>query len=62
MNRLSPLIVRHRPLFAAHAVTFNEWYEDQRDFPEWAERLIEDAKLFGIAWLGGFIFFGTLLS
>ena len=57
MNRLSPLIVRQpripsRPLFQWDAETAPE--EKRPD-------LIEDLRLFGVGWLGGFVFFGTFL-
>ncbi len=55
MHRLSPLIVRQirrpgRPVA--------EWGADGE--AETSE-LIEDVKLFAIGWLGGLVFFGTLL-
>jgi hypothetical protein len=56
MNRLSPLIVRapaHRRPMRAWAV------EPASDAdPKW----LEDLRLFATGWIGGLIFFGTLLA
>jgi hypothetical protein len=56
MNRLSPLIVRQprqaaRPLF--------QW-DGEREQP--TSRRYDDLKLFAVGWIGGLIFFGTLIS
>jgi hypothetical protein len=58
MNRLSRLIVRRVGRFAP-AIVY--------DFPEPfagvpAAEWFEDLKLFATGWIGGLIFFGTLLS
>lgn len=58
MNRLAPLIVRRpkappRPLFL---------WDDQELAPEEKRPdLIDDIRLFATGWLGGLVFFGTLL-
>ena len=60
MNRLSPLIVRRigptapRTSYAAAAVAEAESAQENG--------LVEDLKLFGVAWLGGLVFFGTLFG
>ena len=61
MNRLSPLIVRQprqpaRPLF--------QWDggADEAETEEPRPDLIEDVKLFALGWLGGLVFFGTLIG
>ena len=58
MNRLSPLIVRRAGLrAAAPALPRHEPFAGARP-AEW----LEDLKLFATGWIGGLIFFGTLLS
>ena len=54
MNRLSPLIVRR-----ATARPLREW-DYEPDEPR--SDLLDDLKLFATGWLGGLVFFGTLLS
>jgi hypothetical protein len=58
MNRLSPLITRRTGPQAA-ALPF----DDDRPFPG-AEPAawLADLKLFAVGWLGGLVFFGTLLG
>jgi hypothetical protein len=58
MNRLSPLITRNTGPWAA-AVTF-----DEPDLFEGAEPALwlQDLKLFAMGWVGGLVFFGTLIS
>lgn len=59
MNRLSPLIVRRTGRFAPAAGIA------VLDLPGEAEAdggLIDDLKLFAVAWLGGLVFFGTLFG
>jgi hypothetical protein len=58
MNRLSPLIVRRvGPLAAARPL------EDTAPFAGVdAAAWLHDLKLFATAWIGGLIFFGTLLG
>ncbi|HWT13163.1 MAG TPA: hypothetical protein VN231_10455 [Allosphingosinicella sp.] len=61
MNRLSPLIVRRAGPAAAAAVAAP--LTAPRGFAgaapaQWAE----DLKLFATGWVGGLIFFGTLLG
>ncbi len=58
MNRLSPLIVR-RVGPAAAAIPFDEHQIFAGAEPAaW----LEDLKLFATGWVGGLIFFGTLLG
>ncbi len=58
MNRLSPLIVRHaRPYAGAVALPAPEPFTGAEP-AAW----IEDLRLFATGWVGGLIFFGTLLS
>ena len=57
MNRLSPLIVRRVGPYArvepfVPALT-QPWDETST---------IDDLKMFALAWLGGFVFFGTFFS
>jgi hypothetical protein len=56
MNRLSPLITRAS---ARYAPTLS-W--TQQDASEPASDFTDDLKLFAIGWLGGLVFFGTLLA
>ena len=58
MNRLSPLITRRTGPWAA-ALPF-----DEADPFEGAEPAVwlQDLKLFALGWVGGLIFFGTLIS
>lgn len=58
MNRLSPLIVRRVgpmvaavPLFEARSLAGAE-----------PARWLDDLKLFATGWIGGLIFFGTLIG
>jgi hypothetical protein len=69
MNRLSPLIVRrypapvvHDPAPVVHAASYAYLDDDSGELPDWIDRLIEDVKMFAVAWVGGVVFFGTLLS
>ena len=63
MNRLAPLITRLPERAApvrALAVPRN-WPDFEMSFgnsPAW----LQDAKLFATAWLGGIVFFGTLIA
>jgi len=58
MNRLSPLITRRTGPWAAALPV------DEPDALAGAEPAVwlEDLKLFAIGWIGGLIFFGTLIS
>lgn len=58
MNRLSSLIVRRVGPFAP-ANAYASAPEQESAF---ASGLLDDLKLFGIAWLGGLVFFGTLFG
>jgi len=58
MNRLSPLIVRRTGPWAA-AVPIEENAPFAGAAP--AARL-EDLKLFATGWIGGLVFFGTLIG
>ena len=58
MNRLSPLIVRRAgPMAAAIPLPRHEPLAGTEPAP-W----LEDLKLFATGWIGGLIFFGTLLG
>jgi hypothetical protein len=55
MNRLSPWIVRgSAPIAIAAAVPADPFVTE----PEW----LEDLRLFATGWIGGLIFFGTLIG
>ncbi len=56
MNRLSPLIARRTGPWGP-ALAFDAPASDG-PAPAW----LDDVKLFATAWLGGVVFFGTLLS
>ncbi len=56
MNRLSPLIARRTGPWGP-ALAFDPPASDGAA-PAW----LDDLKLFATAWLGGVVFFGTLLS
>jgi hypothetical protein len=66
MNRLSPLITRRTGPWAA------EWGQSlfavsEPNLPEAVGKVtvpswLEDLKLFATGWIGGLVFFGTLLS
>ena len=61
MNRLSPLIVRRagRPGLTAVAMPMAEPMPFAGAEPgQW----LEDLKLFATGWIGGLIFFGTLIG
>jgi hypothetical protein len=58
MNRLSPLIIRRTAPWAA-ALPLDE--ADAFDGAAPAAWL-KDLKLFAIGWIGGLVFFGTLIS
>jgi hypothetical protein len=58
MNRLSPLIVRRVGRFAAAAPLPSPEPFAGLAAAEW----LEDLKLFATGWVGGLIFFGTLLG
>jgi hypothetical protein len=63
MNRLAPLITRSAPPQAAiraRALPRADWTAAR--LLETAPGLAEDFKLFATAWLGGLVFFGTLLA
>lgn len=58
MNRLSPLITRTTGAWAA-ALPLDEADAFQGAAPAaW----LEDLKLFALGWIGGLVFFGTLIS
>jgi hypothetical protein len=58
MNRLSPLITRRTGPWAA-ALPFEEHVPFKGAEPAvW----LQDLKLFAIGWVGGLVFFGTLIS
>ena len=60
MNRLSPLIVRRVGPFAPMPAWLRfAWVEeDAGDGPD----PLADLKLFATGWVGGLVFFGTLLA
>ncbi len=58
MNRLSHLIVRRVGRFAPAIV----WDTPEPFAGVPAAEWLEDLKLFATGWIGGLIFFGTLLS
>ena len=58
MNRLSPLIVRRVGPRAATAPLPQPHPFAGGDAARW----LQDLKLFATGWIGGLIFFGTLLS
>ncbi len=58
MNRLSPLIVRRA---GPMADIFDESRVDLYSEAE-SDHRYEDLKLFATGWVGGLIFFGTLLG
>ncbi len=61
MNRLSKLIVRRVGPFAPAAA----WPGASMDFDwvdESANQWLDDLRLFATGWVGGLIFFGTLLA
>jgi hypothetical protein len=55
MNRLAPLIQRA----PARTGPTGSW---PVDFADSAPTWVDDLRLFATAWLGGLIFFGTLLA
>ena len=60
MNRLSPLIVRRpRAVAIAAAMPAPRPFAAQTD-P--ATKWLDDARLFLTGWVGGLIFFGTLIG
>jgi hypothetical protein len=56
MNRLSPLIARQD---YTPARPFSEWHAPAAEAPP--STLAKDVRLFLTGWVGGLIFFGTLL-
>jgi hypothetical protein len=58
MNRLSPLITRRTGPWAAALPNEDHIPFAGTDAAAW----LEDVKLFATGWIGGLIFFGTLLS
>lgn len=59
MNRLSPLIARRTGPFAPGLTLAGDATDsDAPMHAGWAE----DAKLFVLGWLGGLVFFGTILA
>ena len=59
MNRLSPWIVRRqRPLAVALAPPASMSFDAPSGPVEW----VDDARLFLTGWVGGLIFFGTLIG
>ena len=58
MNRLSPLITRRTGPWAAALPI------DEPDMLAGAEPAVwlQDLKLFALGWVGGLVFFGTLIS
>ena len=62
MNRLSPLITRRVGRTAAAAMPVQRnWFEEQVE-ADGGEAMFDDLKLFATGWIGGLIFFGTLIS
>jgi hypothetical protein len=62
MNRLSPLITRRVGRSAAAAAPMpSSWFEERVE-ADGGERMFEDLKLFATGWVGGLIFFGTLIG
>jgi hypothetical protein len=58
MNRLSPLIVRRvGPMAAAFPLSPAQPLSTNQ-----AEAWLEDLRLFATGWVGGLVFFGTLLG
>jgi hypothetical protein len=58
MNRLSPLIVRRAGSFAAPLA----WQRSSRKNSGEPVDPLADLKLFATGWIGGLVFFGTLLA
>ena len=58
MNRLSPLIVRRSGPFAAPF----PWERSSRKKSGEPVDPLADLKLFATGWIGGLVFFGTLLA
>jgi hypothetical protein len=59
MNRLSPLIVRRvGPMAAALPLPAYEPFHDAAEPGGW----LDDLRLFATGWVGGLIFFGTLIG
>jgi hypothetical protein len=58
MNRLAPLITRRAGPWAAALPMAEAEPFAGTDAAAW----LEDLKLFATGWLGGLVFFGTLLS
>lgn len=58
MNRLSHLITRSPTRYAP----MPSWTPQSVAAPEPASDFADDLKLFAIGWLGGLVFFGTLLA
>ena len=58
MNRLSPLIVRRVGLRAAAMPLPSSRPFTGAEPPQW----LDDLRLFATGWVGGLIFFGTLLG
>jgi hypothetical protein len=56
MNRLAPLIIRQAGAYAPELLLTPDLVERQ------ASSALEDLKLFATGWLGGLVFFGTLLA
>lgn len=56
MNRLSPLITRSSGRYAP----MPSWTPSSASEP--SSDFNEDLKLFAMGWLGGLVFFGTLLA
>jgi len=57
MNRMSPLITRSVGRHAPPAVAVVA-HNSRSPMPAW----IDDLRLFATGWVGGLVFFGTLLS
>jgi len=58
MNRLTPLITRHTGPWAAALPMDEHAPFEGADPAAW----LQDLKLFATGWLGGLVFFGTLIS
>ena len=58
MNRLSPLITRRTGPWAAALPIDEPGALAGAEPAKW----LEDLKLFAIGWIGGLVFFGTLIS
>jgi hypothetical protein len=58
MNRMSPLITRRTGPWAATLSSEEQQLFDGAEPAVW----LQDLKLFAFGWIGGLVFFGTLIS